>query len=87
MLARSLLGLADPAGNSGWRAAAERFEIAGHDMSHASGRSWRALRGSRDPALALQDALQSLDPLRTIEAEVGEAVALRGIPRRARRPR
>lgn len=84
VLARSLLGLADPAGNSGWRSAAERFEIAGHDMSHASGRSWRALRGSKI-ALVLQDALQSLDPLRTIEAEVGEAVALRGVPRRARR--
>src|SRR5690606_22444035 len=39
----------------------------------------------RSVALVLQDALQSLDPLRTIEAEVGEALAVRGIGRRERR--
>ena len=84
VLARSLLGLADPAGNAGWRTHARGFEVAGHDVRRATSRRWRALRGT-EVALVLQDALQSLDPLRTIEAEVGEAVALRGVPRRTRR--
>src|SRR5690606_18798527 len=42
--------------------------------------AWRRLRGS-DIGLVLQDALQSLDPLRTIGAEVGESLAVRGVPR------
>lgn len=84
VLARSLLGLADPAGNAGWRTQARCFEVAGYDVRRANARRWRALRGT-EIALVLQDALQSLDPLRTIEAEVGEAVALRGAPRRSRR--
>ncbi|GAA1323380.1 ABC transporter ATP-binding protein [Nonlabens tegetincola] len=84
VLARSLLGLADPSGNAAWRSSAARFVVDGRDMRRATARQWRELRGT-GIALVLQDALQSLDPLRTIEAEVSEALALRGVPRRARR--
>ena len=86
VLARTLLGLADPVASGGWRVTAERFELAGADVRGASQRRWRTLRGGA-VALVLQDALQSLDPLRTIEVEVGEALALRGVPRRERRAR
>lgn len=86
VLARTLLGLADPTGGtrSAWRVEADRLDIAGHDMRGSSARRWRALRGRRI-ALVLQDALQSLDPLRTIAAELSESLALRGVPRRDRR--
>lgn len=82
VLARTLLGLTDPTvgrdpGGTGWQVTAGRLEIAQNDMRGASQRAWRKVRGS-DIALVLQDALQSLDPLRTIEAEVGEALALQG---------
>lgn len=84
VLSRTLLGLTDPRGEGAWKVQARRFDIAGHDVRRASKRTWRSLRGS-EVALVLQDALQSLDPLRTIEAEVSEALALRGVPRRERR--
>lgn len=82
VLARTLLGLtqADPR----WAVGADVFEAVGHDARRLTPRRWRGLRG-RSVALVLQDALQSLDPLRTIEAEVGEALAVRGIGRRERR--
>ncbi|QBE48221.1 ABC transporter ATP-binding protein [Leucobacter triazinivorans] len=82
VLARTLLGLiqADPR----WRVAAERFTVADRDARRLSQRRWRRLRG-RTVSLVLQDALQSLDPLRTIEAEVGETLALRGVRGRKRR--
>ena len=80
VLARTLLGLTDPTvgrdpAGTGWQVAARRLEITDHDMRGASQRAWRKVRGT-EIALVLQDALQSLDPLRTIEAEVGEALAL-----------
>lgn len=74
VLTRTLLGLvqADP----DWQVEAATFSVAGQDMRKARQRMWRELRGST-VGLILQDALQSLDPLRTIEAEVGEALAVR----------
>lgn len=74
VLTRTLLGLvqADPE----WQVKAAGFSVAGQDMRTAPQRTWRTLRGST-VGLILQDALQSLDPLRTIEAEVGEALAVR----------
>ena len=84
VLARTLLGLADPARTGRWRTSAATFTVDGTDVSRASAREFRRLRGS-SIALVLQDALQSLDPLRTIEREITEALALRGTPRRARR--
>ena len=76
VLGRTLLGLtqADPR----WRVRADRFEVSGRDARRLTQRQWRGLRG-RTVSLVLQDALQSLDPLRTIEAEVGEALAIRGV--------
>ncbi|MFT4036039.1 MAG: ABC transporter ATP-binding protein, partial [Patulibacter sp.] len=65
--ARSLLGLA----GRGAQIAADRFEIAGSDVLGYGDRDWRQLRG-RDIGLVSQDALVSLDPLRTIAQEVGE---------------
>ncbi|OCG75290.1 ABC transporter ATP-binding protein [Microbacterium sediminis] len=84
VLARTLLGLTHDV--PGARVTASELSIAGRDLTRLGRRGRRALRG-RDVALVLQDALQSLDPLRTIEAEVGEALALRGVPRGERRRR
>lgn len=68
VLARALVGL-EPSGS-------ERFRLLGRDASGFGPRQWRAARG-RDVGLVLQDALGSLDPLRTVGAEVAEAIAIR----------
>ena len=82
VLARTLLGLTqeDPA----WTMRADTLAISGAEMRRAGRRRWRALRGTA-VSLVLQDALQSLDPLRTIGAEVGETLAIRGVRGEARR--
>ncbi|MGU3290893.1 ATP-binding cassette domain-containing protein [Williamsia sp. M5A3_1d] len=77
---RSLAGLAGP----GARVAADRFEIFGEDALDRGERRWRAVRGRRI-GLILQDALTALDPLRTIGAEVTEALV--DVPRRGRTAR
>lgn len=82
VLARTLLGLAAEGGARA-HIEADRLTVAGKDMLRASPRQWRTLRGRR-VGLVLQDALQSLDPLRTVGAEVGEALHIRG---RRRPPR
>jgi peptide/nickel transport system ATP-binding protein len=71
LTARSLIGLA----GQGARIDAQRFEIDGRDALGFHERDWRALRGAF-AGLVMQDALVSLDPLRTVGAEIGEAVAL-----------
>ncbi len=76
VLARTLLGLTQESPE--WRVAASRISVDGADLTGASPRAWRRARGA-GVALVLQDALQSLDPLRTIEAEVGETLAIRGV--------
>ncbi|MEE6287849.1 ABC transporter ATP-binding protein [Georgenia sp. MJ173] len=85
VLARSIVGLAGEGGAPA-RVTASRFTVAGHDVRTATQRTWRRLRGAH-VGFVLQDALQSLDPLRTVGAEVGEALRLRGVGRveRARR--
>lgn len=83
VLARTILGLSR---RDGARVAADAFEVAGRDASRLNEGAWRALRG-QDVSLVLQDALQSLDPLRTIGAEVGESLAVRRVPRAERRAR
>lgn len=68
---RALLGLVP----SGMSVSADALEIDGADVRALSPRRWRALRGRR-VALVSQDALVSLDPLRTIGAEVAEPVRI-----------
>ncbi|HEY0216976.1 MAG TPA: ATP-binding cassette domain-containing protein, partial [Cellulomonas sp.] len=84
VLARALVGLAGEGARV--EVAAERFDLLGRDARAFGERRWRAARG-RDVGLVLQDALQSLDPLRTVGAEVAEALSLRrpGGPGRAGR--
>ncbi|MGW5559617.1 dipeptide ABC transporter ATP-binding protein [Micromonospora sp. NPDC003944] len=67
--ARTLVGLAGP----GARVRAARLELAGHDVRGYRPRDWRRVRG-RLAGLVLQDALVSLDPLRTVGAEIGEVL-------------
>lgn len=68
--ARALLGLA----GSGATVTGE-LTIDGRNMTGASTRSWRQVRGSR-VGLVLQDALVSLDPLRPIGREVADTLRL-----------
>lgn len=69
--ARALLGLA----GRGAEVEAERFELDGEDVRGAGERRWRRLRGAK-VGLVLQDALASLDPLRPIGREIGDALRL-----------
>ena len=69
--ARTLVGLTGP----GARVQADRLELGGRDLTRVRGRGWRAVRG-REVGLVLQDALVSLDQLRTVGAEVGESLRL-----------
>ncbi|MDQ1528431.1 MAG: peptide/nickel transport system ATP-binding protein ddpF, partial [Actinomycetota bacterium] len=56
---------------------ADRLEILGTDVSLNSERDWRAIRG-KDIGFVLQDALVSLDPLRTVGQEIEEALIVHG---------
>ncbi|GAA2556718.1 ABC transporter ATP-binding protein [Winogradskya consettensis] len=67
--ARTLVGLAGP----GAQVRTARLELAGRDARRHSERDWRTVRGGF-AGLVLQDALGSLDPLRTIGAEIGEVL-------------
>ena len=78
--ARSLLGLAGPRA----RVSAARFEIEGRDALRFTGRDWRAVRG-RFAGLVVQDALVSLDPLRTVGAEIAEVLAVHDVVPRSHR--
>ncbi|MFI9559167.1 dipeptide ABC transporter ATP-binding protein [Nonomuraea endophytica] len=78
--ARTLLGLAGP--DSEVRAGT--FRVAGRDALAFTPGDWRRLRG-RFAGLVLQDALVSLDPLRTVGAEIAEVLALHDVVPRARR--
>lgn len=69
--ARALLGLA----GSGAEVRAEKLVISGRDRRSASEREWRSIRG-KEVGLVLQDALVSLDPLRTIAREIGDSIRL-----------
>ncbi len=83
VLARTLVGLAAEGAPADVRT--DRFRLLGRDAAAFGPRAWRAARG-RDVGLVLQDALGSLDPLRTVGAEVGETLALlRPRPPRAER--
>lgn len=69
VLVRSLLGL------SGGTVAARKMATPRDDLTQVSERRWRRIRGSQ-VGLILQDALGSLDPLRTVGREIDEALRL-----------
>lgn len=80
--ARALVGLAGPKA----QVDAHAMTIVGPrdqttDLIHLTPRAWRAVRG-REIGFVLQDALVSLDPLRTIGREIAEPIlAHRLLPR------
>jgi peptide/nickel transport system ATP-binding protein len=81
--ARALVGLV----GAGGAVSAARLELAGADLRDLSERDWRRVRGRRI-GLVLQDALSSLDPVRTVGAEIAEALGNhRLVPRSARQGR
>ncbi|MEU6432272.1 ABC transporter ATP-binding protein [Microbispora sp. NPDC046973] len=78
--ARALIGLAGP----GAKVRASAFHVDGGDALTFGPREWRRVRG-RFAGLVLQDALVSLDPLRTVGAEITEVLAEHDVvPRQAR---
>ncbi|MEV4249496.1 ABC transporter ATP-binding protein [Streptosporangium canum] len=79
--ARTLVGLAGP----GAAVTAARFTVKGRDALRFGARDWRRLRG-RFAGLVLQDALVSLDPLRTVGDEIAEVLSTHDVvPRASRR--
>ncbi len=68
--ARSLLNLS----GDGAKVEADRFLIKGRDARQFGASDWRRLRGTVT-GLVMQDALVSLDPLRTIGQEVAEVLS------------
>lgn len=78
--ARTIVGLTAFGGT----VRADRIAFDGVDTQHWHERDWRQVRGKRI-GFVLQDALGSLDPLRTIGAEVGEPLRLHGRLTRAAR--
>ncbi|MEU0557175.1 ABC transporter ATP-binding protein [Dactylosporangium sp. NPDC006015] len=77
--ARTLVGLTGPSSE----VEAARIEFAGRDLRRLRPRGWREVRG-RGIGLVLQDALVSLDPLRTVGAEIAEALRVDVKDRRGR---
>ncbi|WP_229116203.1 dipeptide ABC transporter ATP-binding protein [Parenemella sanctibonifatiensis] len=69
LTSRALLGLVPAPG----RVETDTLEVDGVDLRQATERQWRGMRGARI-GLVSQDALVSLDPLRTIGQEVGEVL-------------
>jgi peptide/nickel transport system ATP-binding protein len=78
--ARTLIGLAGPSSH----VAAGRLELQGRSLLANGDRDWRRLRG-REVGFVLQDALVSLDGLRTVGREIGETLRLHRFGGRARR--
>ncbi|MEV4828460.1 ABC transporter ATP-binding protein [Micromonospora sp. NPDC049257] len=78
--ARTLVGLA----GAGARVRAARLDLAGRDVRGYRPRDWQRVRG-RLAGLVTQDALVSLDPLRTVGAEIGEVLAAHDIVGRRER--
>jgi peptide/nickel transport system ATP-binding protein len=64
--------------------AAKTLELHGKAVLHNRDRDWRRVRG-RQVGFVLQDALVSLDPLRTVGTEIGETLRLHRFGGRAKR--
>ena len=69
--ARTILGLAGPSAH----VTATRLELDGKSLLSIRDRTWRRIRG-REVGFVLQDALVSLDPLRTVGDEIAEVLRL-----------
>jgi peptide/nickel transport system ATP-binding protein len=78
--ARTLLGLAGASSH----VTARTLELHGQSVLRNRDRDWRRIRG-REVGFVLQDALVSLDPLRTVGAEIAEALRLHRFGGHARR--
>ncbi|MCW2134241.1 dipeptide ABC transporter ATP-binding protein [Arthrobacter sp. VKM Ac-2550] len=78
--ARTLVGL--NAANA--KVNAGRLEVLGRNALKLGERQWRGLRG-KDIGYVLQDALVSLDPLRTVGQEIDEALRAHGVRGKAAR--
>ena len=78
--ARALVGLA----GQGSVVEASELRIHGADALAFASRDWRRVRG-RDVGFVLQDALVSLDPLRSVGAEIDESLRVHGAGDRADR--
>ncbi|MFG2825657.1 dipeptide ABC transporter ATP-binding protein [Kitasatospora sp. NPDC048365] len=79
--ARTLVGLTGP----GSTVTARGLCFDGEDLTRLTDPQWRAVRGRRI-GLVLQDALTSLDPLRTVGAEVAEPLRVHRLAAHAERP-
>lgn len=80
--ARTLVGLTGP----GAQIRARRLEYGDRNLLSLSQAGWRSLRG-KDIGFVLQDALVSLDPLRTVGQEITEALSAHGANDRSRNQR
>lgn len=69
--ARTLIGLT----GDGAEITAEHITFDGRSLRGLSDRQWRNIRG-REIGFVLQDALVSLDQLRTVGSEIGEAISV-----------
>ena len=78
--ARTLIGLTGPSSH----VQADTATALGRDIQTLRDTDWRSIRG-KDIGFILQDALVSLDPLRTVGAEIGESLRLHGVRDRAER--
>lgn len=78
--ARTLIGLT----GSNSHIQATRATVGGRDIQQTTDAQWRRIRGAQ-VGFILQDALVSLDPLRTIGAEIGESLRLHGVTQASRR--
>ncbi|MCW2687864.1 MAG: transporter ATP-binding protein, partial [Mycobacterium sp.] len=78
--AGTLLGLT----GSSSHVSANRLDMSGKSLLHNRDRDWRRVRG-REVGFVLQDALVSLDPLRTVGAEIAETLRVHRLGGRAKR--
>lgn len=82
--ARALLGMTGAVVSADRLRIGERDCTAWHSGSRADERRWRTIRGA-EVAMIPQDALMSLDPLRAVGKEIGDALRAAEIARAARR--
>ncbi|MFB7382828.1 dipeptide ABC transporter ATP-binding protein [Kitasatospora purpeofusca] len=83
--ARTLVGLTGAGGRVPAAVSARRLAFDGLDLATLTEGQWREVRGRRI-GLVLQDALVSLDPLRTVGAEIAEPLRVHGLASRAELP-